>query len=500
MQNQNLDCVIINVPGTLSRSVLAAPALLKSVLVTNGFTCRCLDYNITFLREFENREIFPELENYFLTGVTEYQEIKAAATDLVNRYVSEICKLRPTYVAISVFTYQSRTAAVLFSELIKKHDKDIKIILGGQGLSQGINGEMNFAVDLLENGTIDFFIKSEGETALLKLLQKNVNWPGINSPSFNQTKDIDSLPFPNYDDYDFSFYEQPVTLPITGSRGCVRKCTFCDIHQHWRYTYRSGESIAKEIITQSQKYKIYDFRFTDSLINGNIREFKRMIEFLSAYNQANPGSAVSWGGQFIVHPLDHVQDETYWFHLKTSGAKNLNIGVESGSESVRQHMKKNFSDRELDHNMNMFEKYGITCSFLMIFGYPTETLEDFNLTLNMLERYQHLAGKIITKLELGSTMAILPGSPLYDMAHDLDIDLDRQENNWIAHQNLELTLEERIRRRHYAKDFAEKLGYSTEGNNDNFIKEYLVRNLDALNKRTKIRKILRIKQSSQPVS
>ena len=470
------------------------------MLISHGFSCRTVDYSIRFIREFENHDEFSQLENYFLTGFCDDQHIEGLAKDLIERYVLELCALDPRYVAISVFTYQSRTAAVLFSEALRQHGPGIKIVLGGQGLSNGINGRMEFADNLLKDGKIDFFIKSEGETALVKLLQKEITWPGINVDSFNQTKNIDSLPSPDYDDYDFSQYDQPVSLPITGSRGCVRKCTFCDIHQHWKYTYRTGENIANEMIALSQKYGIKKFHFTDSLINGNIREFRNMIKILSNHNLQNPQDRISWGGQFIVHSKSVTKDEAYWKNLSDAGAENLSLGIESGSESVRDHMEKNFSNQDLDHTMNMFEKYNITCRFLLIFGYPTETHDDFVETLMMFRRYQHLAKKIIVDLEFGSTLAILPGSPLYQRAHDLEIEMDKHENNWVAFNNPELTLEERIRRRNYAKNYAQKLGYATNNNNDNFIQDYLVSNLETFNKRTKIRKMIKIKQISQLVS
>lgn len=495
----NIDCVILNVPGTLSRSILAAPALLKAVLLQHGFTCRVIDYNIRFLRDFEQNERFSQLENYFLTGSSHNALIESLAKTLVDQYVVELCTLKPKYVAISVFTFQSRTATKLFCEGIRRYDSKIKIVIGGQGLSTGINGEMDFALELRNNGLIDHFIKSEGEISLPRLLQNKTDWPGINSTHFIQNKDIDSLPVPDYDDYDFSLYDQPIGLPITGSRGCVRKCTFCDIHQHWKYTWRTGQSIAHEIIKQNQRYGIQKFTFTDSLINGNIKEFNIMIEILRNYNLENPMHAVSWGGQFIVQAKDTVQSEIYWRNLKESGAESLALGIESGSESVRNHMKKQFSNADLDYTMSMFDKYQITCRFMLILGYPTETLEDFEMTLDMLRRYQHLAGNVITKIELGSTLAVLPGSPLYDMRHDLDIELDRQENNWISFKNPDLSLEERLRRRAEAKNLSCKLGYNTQSFNDNFVEDYLFKNLKDLNTRTELRKKIKIKQQSTTI-
>ena len=39
------DIIIINVPGTVSRLVPAAPAILKASVEKNGFSCKTIDFN-----------------------------------------------------------------------------------------------------------------------------------------------------------------------------------------------------------------------------------------------------------------------------------------------------------------------------------------------------------------------------------------------------------------------------------------------------------------------
>ena len=69
-------------------------------------------------------------------------------------------------------------------------------------------------------------------------------------------------------------------------------------------------------------------------------------------------------------------------------ADDLASGVESGSERVRDHMKKQFSNQDLDEFVHEAHKNGVTLQFLMIIGYPTETHEDFLETLRMFKRYK----------------------------------------------------------------------------------------------------------------
>lgn len=455
-----IDIVIVNVPGTLVQEPFAAPALLKAALQEEGFTCKTIDFNLRFYKTAINN--IQELENFFITGVNE--ECLHDAQSLVGKWAEEIIKYNPTYLGISVFTYQNRIATRILCDCIKQKSS-IKIILGGQGLTDGgILGPQGFAKELMSIGLIDYYIKSEGERALVELLSGNLSYSGINSDNFNQIQNLNILPLPDYSDYDLTRYSKR-TLPITSSRGCVRSCSFCDIHDHWKYRYRDGNLVAKEMIILSEKYNINDFSFTDSLVNGNLKEFTKFCEVLSEYNY---NGHIKWNGQYIIRS-ETVLSEEYWSKLSKSGANNLTIGIETGSDIVRMHMNKRFTNVDIDYTMKMLDKYNITCTFLMIVGYPTETEKDFQNTLDIFNKYQHLANRIIVDVDFGSTLSILPNTPLYKDASKYNIFLDTYENNWIATDNPTLTVSERIKRVKYANEYVRNLGFLTNDLNEGML-------------------------------
>ena len=474
-----IDIVIISVPGVVSKQPQAAPALLKGVVTEAGFTCKTIDFNIRFYNEVIDSTA---LETYFSTGLN--VEEQECASNLVKHWVDDILKLNPKFIGISVFTYQNRIATKLFCEYIRKLST-VKIILGGQGLSDGgILGASGFGKQMYDENLTDFWIRSEGENSLVELLKNNIEYPGINSNTFAQIDDLDGIPFPNYDDYELDSYEKRM-LPITGSRGCVRSCSFCDIHDHWKYRYRSGQSMADEIIHHNKKYNIDQFRFTDSLINGSLKEFKKFTKILANYNRSL-NKSIKWSSQFIVRADGQVNEE-YWQHIAESGGHSLAIGVETGSDSVRTHMNKKFTNKELDYTMRMLKKYNITCIFLMIVGYPTETDSDFQETLDMFTRYKEYIPNII-QVEIGSTLGILPGTPLYNKAKEYNIEVDKYENNWIAWDNEDLTLEKRIKRRHMLKDHVLNLGYTIPMDSSEHMLSILDNQQEMFNKRLKIKK------------
>lgn len=489
------DIVILSVPGTVSKYPPAAPAILKASVESAGFSCKTVDYNIQLYQEFSTVD---EIETYFTTGLNLEQE--QTAIDLIDKWTEDLINLNPKFIGISVFTYQNRIAAKLFCKSIRKFMPEVKIILGGQGLSDGgIGGDSSFGEELIDLGLADFWIRSEGEISLVELLKSNISYPGINSNSFKQIDNLDDLPFPNYDNYNFDIYLEKKSLPITGSRGCVRSCSFCDIHEHWQYRYRSGQNIVDEIMYLNKTYGVEHFKFTDSLINGNLKEFKKFIQILSQTNNERDNK-LTWSSQFIIRS-EKMVDETYWKNIALSGAKNLAIGVETGSDSVRFHMNKKFTNEDLHYTMQMLDKYNITCEFLIIVGYPTETDDDFQQTLDLFKLYQPLAGRIIKKVTIGSTLGILPGTPLYQNAKLYNIELDKHENNWIAWDNPDLTLEKRLQRRQHLNEHVENLGFKTFSDSTEHILKILQKNQEIFNKRIQLKKMIRIKQqASVPVS
>ncbi len=463
MKLNSCDLLIVTSPVVDTDKPLQAPAVLKAVTEKHGYKTCVEDINFKFLRSTHKDIEF--LKQYFRHGTTDDYEKISVAEDYVSDIAKDLLlKYLPKFIAISVFTYQSQTFALLLAQNLRQLNPDIKIIFGGQGLTtSGIESRHSWAQECKDLGLIDFYIISEGENAIVDVLTKG-HGKGINNPDWEQSRNIDDNPYPIYDDYALENYDKK-SLMITGSRGCVRHCTFCDIHKHWqRFVYRSGLSIAKEMIFQSKKYGIYDFSFTDSLINGSMKAYRDFIKNIAEHNKTAEHK-LTWGGQFIVRGIKSMTAED-WKITKQSGANRLYLGVESGSESVRNHMKKQFSNKDLDEFMEQAYINEIPVEFLMIVGYPTETEQDFQENIKMFQRYKKYR-KIFQNIILGSTLGILPGTPLEEELKN-DIDMNGGENFWVYNKNPKLDFRERIKRRFLIGDACLDLGYNVGNNTEDY--------------------------------
>jgi radical SAM superfamily enzyme YgiQ (UPF0313 family) len=147
--------------------------------------------------------------------------------------------------------------------------------------------------------------------------------------------------------------------------------------------------------------------------------------------------------------------------MASAGVTSIFAGIESGSYDVRVHMGKDFTDQDMDWHFAMCEKYGIKNTILMLVGYPTESDQDFEMSLAMLSKYQkYVINETIQSINIVHPMVLLPNTPLTEQAQDLMLEYDRLDlYDWISHKNPTLDLNKRINRTIKFAATAVSLGY-----------------------------------------
>lgn len=464
-----LDIIFLNVPLMSLSYPAAGTNLLKGIVNKHGFKACVLDLNYKLFDQV-GQEIYDQLSDYFTLEGDISSDLQSVYKEFLQYHVDWIIQKNPRFVGISVFTFECQKFTKDIAQLLKDRAPNISIVLGGAGLSTtGIANKIaDFGNYMLDHKLADIYIQGEADQKILDLLKGNYNQNCIN---FAQLDTLDNMNLPDYSDVIDHGYLWPSgtpTLPITGSRGCVRQCTFCDIHKFWpKYKFRGGAQIASEMIALANQTQIRNFIFTDSLINGSLKNFRELCVNLIDYYQKNnlPDRYFTWSGQFICR--DPIQFKEADFALASrAGMTGVAIGVESGSDNVLAHMKKGFTRADLDFTMSCLQKYRINCYFLMIVGYPTETLNDFLETVEMFKNYQKytLDGTILG-VNLGGTLSLDAGTELTENSVALGL-YDRSQQSqelfgldWVSKNNPDLTLEERIRRRIVLQENLMDLGY-----------------------------------------
>ena len=263
--------------------LLAPPAalgILQGVAKTHGLSAEVFDFNVYLNQHLTNNE-WQQLDNWLVflqDGITDEMENKII--QLWDKGVSEKMPASCEFLLISVFSYWSLYIARLIIEHEAKKITPYKLVVGGNGCSSKFPDTGKYFKEWNdEQNYIDHLILGEGENPLAKLWsQGKVQY---------DDNDLDSFPFPTYANFDFSGYQEKKVY-ITGSRGCVRRCTFCDIQNIWpKFRFRSAKNIVDEIKKHFYEHGITRFDFTDSLINGSTSNFYKFNSLLAEEKAKN---------------------------------------------------------------------------------------------------------------------------------------------------------------------------------------------------------------------
>lgn len=466
---------IVTVPSLELERPPAAPAVLGGICKSLGVDYEIYDINLHLAKVLSEQE-FRASNNYWRT------DPNAILDDVVirefNNVIDEILSNNHDLIALSVFTLMNTRASLLFCNLIKDK-RNVMLVAGGQGLTIPYGGLEKFGYYLLENNHVDYIAHGDGEIIWANWLKGNFEVPGTNYIPGEQIKDLEKIPYADFtkcNPWDYFYNYNNPGIYLTASRGCVRRCTFCDIPHRWpKYRYRTGKHIAKEMFHHYNETGVQLYQFTDSVLNGNLKEFKKLNEEIIALKEQNPEWDPKWVTQFNIRKKSDMP-EIFYELMSKSGADNLVVGVEHASWRVREHMGKEFDDEDLDHHLAMCAKYGIQNIVLMFVGYPTETLEDHQKNIDFLyEKQKYIRSGTIALIRWGFTGSLDRGSRLE--YQDLGLEfvpefpninlthLEEQERewvygrNWINKNNPTLTLAERLRRRLEVHEISSSLNY-----------------------------------------
>lgn len=198
---------------------------------------------------------------------------------------------------------------------------------------------------------------------------------------------------------------QPYAAIYT-SLGCSFKCSFCmiNVFQHTnRYRMRPPQAVVKEMAMLNRQYGVKTFKFIDELFVLNVRHYTEICRGLIASGLG--GQINSW----CYSRTDTVKQQ-HLSLLRDAGFCWLGLGVESGSENIRQSVDKGRSSNEtIIATMNDIRRADINIAANFIFGLPEDDAETMQATLD-------LAMEINPEWANFYCAMAYPGSLLYDEA------------------------------------------------------------------------------------
>ncbi len=291
-------------------------------------------------------------------------------------------------------------------------DRNIKVILGGQGLMvwgdsafEKLNdvfcfcyGDIDYFGDYIE----DLLSSKIPDDFELKKTKKGESFYVLTK----EIPDLDSLFLPDWgllNRYDFndnyySTHPLPERVSVEERRGCVFRCAFCSYHTLNTHRQKSPERIVEELANlKSLGYNKVNFTGAEFLAPP--KKSRRTLELIIEADLNM--DLLGYARIDILHKHPDMIDL-----MAEAGFTATYFGVESGDQSILKAMDKNFNlEKSLPEVLEILKKHGIDVWASFIFGFPGETEQ------TILNSTNFIISRNFTVLDLHA-LQVVPGTPL----------------------------------------------------------------------------------------
>lgn len=385
MQQKNLKVLFARAPVVSDAWPPIGLPYLATFLRQNGYSVEIDDINIKMSR-FRNSHYLDEIQS-FKWQKAFFQEHK----NYFDNWAKSVIDSNIDVLGFMVWATNKYVTEFL-AELVKKTNSRIKIIYGGPSATEDFR--------IVERKDVEVIVWGEGEETVLEVLDSWENNKSLENvagitflgkdylvktnPRRKQIENLDSLPFIDLSCIELENYFENA-IPLMFSRGCSWQCKFCRDFTYWqKYRTRSADNIFNEILLRLKEYKreSYYFQLYDCAFNQNIKMLSDLCDKIISLNL--PENYINFGGFAKVMPEE--VDFAFLKKMCRAGFKNWSLGVESGCDRVLKLMGKPFKAARAEEILKNASELGIDQTITIIAGFPGETEEDWDETIDFVER------------------------------------------------------------------------------------------------------------------
>ena len=195
---------------------------------------------------------------------------------------------------------------------------------------------------------------------------------------------VDALPFPAWDLVDVARYRRLwrerhgyYSMNMVTTRGCPYHCNWC-AKPIWgqRYHSRSPECVAAEMGWLKETYAPDHIWFADDIMGLKPGWWARFADEVEARDAQLPFKCLSRADLIVRSEADVAA-------LARAGADIVWLGAESGSQRILNAMEKGTTVAQIRDAAGRLHQAGVRVGFFLQFGYPGETRDDIEATLQL---------------------------------------------------------------------------------------------------------------------
>ena len=355
------------------------------------------------------------LLNQYVAAIVRFWE---ASRNNYNKFAEEICNRIFEHNPKIVSFYCRASEYHVLIDLAKKIKIDspkVIVVFGGPQAELVAEDTLNYY------SCVDYICCGEGENTIVPFLDmifhKNDDTtkqtiPGLvyrnKSGNVVKNKLPDLLPdnytrsFLYYDLVPDDIIRNSKSVTIDVGRGCPFSCTFCSTKTFWKQKYRlrdlSNTIYEIQYVTRHFGNKLFSFSHDLFTVNKN-----RVLDFCDKLSEI--GSDIQWTCSARIDCVDENLIE----RMASAGLVRIYYGIESGSERMQKIINKNLRIQSCVNIVKCSIKNGIAVTASFIYGFPDETYDDLNKTLELIHQLMRIGANVQLHF-----LTFEKGSKLYD--------------------------------------------------------------------------------------
>lgn len=312
----------------------------------------------------------------------------------VEDILKQVSEIKPEFVGINVFTQNYE----LVQYIIEKMSIKCECFVGGQV----VKSIYETILDWQTSNKVNIII-GEGELIIPAIVLGNCKEKPIchidNKLLYKVDRNSQYFPEDISKIYlDRSFLKNEIIInhygekeaAIITSRGCAYDCAFCGgargLNKDISIRMKDEESVKQEIAEICDLYsELQSIRILDDLFLRNATSISQAADIFKNFPRLH------WRGMVHVFSLINCLDKVEL--LKNCNCKELFIGIESGSDTIRKRINKLGDISSVIAVIRELLINGIDVKGYFMYGFPDETKEDMEETYKLACKLRNISEK-----------------------------------------------------------------------------------------------------------
>ncbi|MGE5325638.1 MAG: B12-binding domain-containing radical SAM protein [Deltaproteobacteria bacterium] len=335
---------------------------------------------------------------------------------------------------VSLVTGPMIRETVEIARAVKAWNPDFPVVLGGWHPSL-------LPQQTLDADCVDVVVRGQGETTMLEVVERlrsGASLEGVAGAGFKRNgktvfnperplTPLAQMPPKAYHLADFDAYEKLCGrrwAMYTSSLACPFNCSYCTNAGVYGRQWNAlpAEQVAEETVDLSTRYNLEMLWIVDDNFLVDLDRAQAVAEGL-----VRRGARFRWSIQATTNLTARLSEETLRL-LHRAGLHQICQGVDSASPRILKLMNKTFQDFDsIYQSAERCLAAGIRPSFNIIFGYPTETADDRQMTIRfIMDVCRRFPGAEFWT----NIFTPYPGSPIMQHVRESGIEVPQSLEGW----------------------------------------------------------------------